>query len=77
MTPALAAKVIGLPAVPELVGLTEVPAYVPALISTVSPAWATFAAAAIVQNGCPDVPAFGPVSLQAEFVLSTMYVVAA
>jgi hypothetical protein len=41
----------------------------------VSPAWATFAAAAIVQNGCPDVPAFGPVSLQAEFVLSTRYVV--
>jgi hypothetical protein len=33
------------------------------------------AAAVIVQNGCAGVPALAPVSLQAEFVLSTIHVV--
>lgn len=70
VTPGLAVKIIGLPAVPELAGLTEVPEYVPALTSTVSPAWAFFAAAAIVQNGCEAVPR--PVSVQEGFVLSTV-----
>src|SRR5258708_40103582 len=71
VTPGLAVNVIGLPAVPELVGLTEVPAYVPALTRTVSPATAFFAAAAIVQNDRAAVP--GPVSEQAGLVLSTVY----
>lgn len=60
---------------PEFAGFTDVPAYVPALTCTVSPDSAVFAAAAIVQNGCPDVP--GPVSEHDGFVLSTTYVLAA
>ena len=63
-------NVIGLPAVPELAGLTLVPGYVPALTSTVSPACATFAPAAIVQNGCAEFP--GPVSEHVGLVLSTV-----
>src|SRR5260370_7058072 len=73
-----AVKVMGLPGVPELAGLIpEVTLYVPALTSTVSPAPTFMAAAAavIVQNGCAGVPALAPVSLQAEFVLSTIHVV--
>src|SRR5689334_8250142 len=47
------------------------------MTSTVSPAttFVAAAAAAIVQNGCPDVPALGPLLLQLEFVLSTVHVV--
>src|ERR1700747_2435957 len=75
VTPGLAVNVIGPPAVPELVGLTEVPAYVPALTVTVSPATAFFAAAAIVQNGWAGVPALAPLSVHLEFVLSTIHMV--
>src|SRR6478735_4296594 len=51
---------------PEFRGLTAVPGYVPAWTSTVSPAAATFAAPAMVQNGCAGVP--GPEAPQVEDV---------
>ena len=67
-------NVIGLLAVPEFVGFVDVPAYVPARTSTVSPAAAFAAPALIVQNGCADEP--DPES-EHDTVLSTVYVDAA
>jgi hypothetical protein len=69
VTPALAVNVIGLPAVPELAGLTDVPVYDPALTSTVSPAIALLAAAPMVQKGCAGVP--DPASEHEADVVST------
>src|SRR5215472_5902406 len=75
LTPGLALNAMGLAAVPDASGLTEVPGYVPERTSTVSPASASLAAAAIEQNGSAAVP--GPASEHPEEVLSTVRVVAA